>query len=282
MEARRFPDGESYVRIHTAVTGAHAVLVCTLARPDERMLPLIFAARALRDLGAASIRLVAPYLPYLRQDRVFQPGEALTSRHFAKLVSGLVDGLVTVDPHLHRYPRLDAVYDVPATVVHAAPLLAAWIAANIERPLIVGPDAESEQWVEQIAILAGAPHAVFAKQRLGDRKVRLSVPELARWRGLSPVLVDDIISSAATLCEAASLLRAAGFAPPACLAVHALFGEGAAARLAKVASQIATTDTVSHPSNRFAIAPLLASAMADWNEMDGGDPLSGAASARQE
>ena len=282
MDVRRFPDGESYLRVRTGVAAEDVVLVCTLARPDEKILPLVFAARALRDLGAASVRLVAPYLPYLRQDQVFQPGEALTSRYFAQLLSEAIDGLVTVDPHLHRYAGLDAVYDVPATVVHAAPLLAAWIAANIERPLIVGPDAESEQWVEEIAGLAGAPHAIFAKQRLGDREVRLSVPELARWRGFSPVLVDDIIASATTLCEAASVLRAAGFGRPACLAVHALFGEGAAARLAKVASQVATTDTVPHPSNRFAIAPLLASAVAEWDGSDVENPLSGAASVRRE
>jgi ribose-phosphate pyrophosphokinase len=261
IEVRRFPDGETYVRAHSPVAGRHAIVVCTLARPDEKFLPLIFAARAIRDLGAASVRLVAPYLPYLRQDRIFQPGEALTSRYFAGLVSSAFDGLVTVDPHLHRYRSLGEVYGVEARVVRAAPLLAAWIAGHVERALVVGPDAESEQWVGEIAKLAGAPSAVFGKERLGDRAVRLALPDLSRWRGFRPVLVDDIVSSGTTLFEAASRLLEAGFPAPVCLAVHALFGDEAAVRLAKVSSEVLTTDTIVHRTNRFAVAPLIAEAL---------------------
>jgi ribose-phosphate pyrophosphokinase len=270
MEVRRFPDGETYVRVHSPVAGRHAIVVCTLARPDEKFLPLIFAARALRDLGAASVQLVAPYLPYLRQDRIFQPGEALTSRYFADSVSGAFDGLVTVDPHLHRYRRLGEVYGIETSVVHAAPLLAAWISGHVERPLVVGPDAESEQWVGEIAKLARAPFTVFGKARHGDRDIRLTLPDLERWRGLTPVLVDDIISSGTTLFEAASRLLEAGFPAPACLAVHALFGEEAAARLAKVSSEVVTTDTILHPTNGFAVAPLIARALGGAIEPEGG------------
>jgi ribose-phosphate pyrophosphokinase len=261
LEARRFPDGESYVRIRTEVADKHAIIVCTLSRPDERFLPLIFAGRALRDLGAATVRLVAPYLPYLRQDEVFAPGEALSSRYFAELLAGPFDGLVTVDPHLHRYATLGEVYRITTSVVHAAPLLAAWIARSVDRPLVVGPDKESEQWVGKIAALAGAPHTVFTKARLGDRDVRLSLPDLARWRGLKPVIVDDIISSGTTILAAASALAEAGFPRPACLAVHALFDEGAASRLREVVSDIATTDTVEHPTNRFTVASLIAGSL---------------------
>lgn len=74
---RRFPDGESYVRSETPVLDKRVILVCTLDRPDQKFLPLIFAAGAARDLGAAEIGLVAPYLSYMRQDRRFQPGEAV-------------------------------------------------------------------------------------------------------------------------------------------------------------------------------------------------------------
>ena len=67
------------------------------------MLPLIFAAATARELAAAKIGLVAPYLAYMRQDRRFNPGEAVTSRQVAGLLSSAFDWLVTVDPHLHRY-----------------------------------------------------------------------------------------------------------------------------------------------------------------------------------
>jgi ribose-phosphate pyrophosphokinase len=85
---RRFPDGESYVRIETELTGRAVVVVGTLAQPDEKFLPLVFLAATARDLGAETVELLAPYLAYLRQDHRFQPGEAVTSRYFARLVSG--------------------------------------------------------------------------------------------------------------------------------------------------------------------------------------------------
>src|SRR3546814_3448530 len=63
--------------------------------------------------------------------------------------SDLLDWLVTVDPHLHRYHELSEIYRIPTQVVHAAPFLASWIKRNVARPLIIGPDLESEQWVSQ-------------------------------------------------------------------------------------------------------------------------------------
>lgn len=262
LEVRRFPDGESYVRIASDMDGKDVVFVATLARPDEKFLPLIFAAETARRLGARTIRLVAPYLAYMRQDAVFRPGEALTSRHFADLLSAAIDGLVTVDPHLHRYRSLDEVYRCETRVVRAAPLLAAWISANVTRPLILGPDAESEQWVSEIAKLAGSPYSIFGKERHGDRDVRLALPDLTEWTGLQPVLVDDIVSSGATMLEAASRLRDEGFARPICIAVHALLGAEDAARLADATAQLVTADSVPHPSNRLVLAPLLAEAIA--------------------
>ncbi|WP_164119514.1 ribose-phosphate pyrophosphokinase-like domain-containing protein, partial [Stenotrophomonas maltophilia] len=84
-----------------------------LAQPNEKILPLIFAAATARELGAARVGLVAPYLAYMRQDRRFNPGEAVTSRQMAHLVSGAFDWMVTVDPHLHRYSDLSEIYSIP-------------------------------------------------------------------------------------------------------------------------------------------------------------------------
>ena len=119
----RFPDGESYLRYETPISGRSLMLVCTLDRPDNKFLPLMFAAAAARDLGASRVGLICPYLAYMRQDRRFQPGEAVTSIYFAKLLSSQIDWLVTVDPHLHRRGSLAEVYSVPTQVVHAAPLV---------------------------------------------------------------------------------------------------------------------------------------------------------------
>jgi len=261
LETRRFPDGESYVRIGSDVAGRRVLAVCSLAGPDEQFLPLVFAAGVARELGAARVDLVAPYLAYMRQDARFRPGEAVTSRQFAKLVSREFDGLVTVDPHLHRHASLDEIYAIPAIAARAAPLLAAWIAENVERALIVGPDSESEQWAAEVAALAGAPHVVLEKSRHGDRDVSIEVPDLGAWRDRQPVLIDDIVSSGQTVIEAAAGIVRQRLAPPVCLAVHALLDAEVGRRLARATRAVVSTDTVPHPSNGIAVVTLLADAV---------------------
>ena len=261
IETRHFPDGESYVRLHGDPSGRAVDLVCTLARPDPQFLPLVFAADAARELGASAVNLVAPYLAYMRQDIRFQPGECISSLSFARLLSSSFDTLLTVDPHLHRHPTLASLYTVPTATLQAAPLLADWIAANIPAPLVVGPDEESEQWAGAIAARIGVPHVVLRKVRHGDRSVEIQVPDLAAHRDRTPVLVDDIASSGRTLVVAARKLVEQGLRQPECVVVHALLDEAAYAELSGVFSRVTSTDAVPHPSNRIALAPLLADAL---------------------
>jgi len=258
LEFRRFPDRESYVRVFSDVRGKRAWIVCTLNDPDPKIMGLILAAGALREWGAASVGLIAPYLAYLRQDAHFADGEALSAKHFARLVASAFDSVTTVDPHLHRIQELDEIYTIPARAVSAAPLIGAWIAANVERPILIGPDSESRQWVRVAAAAANAPHLVLNKHRLGDRSVEIAWPDLGAAAGRTPVLVDDIASSGRTLVEAAKGLAARGLGKPVCVIVHALMDERASAELGGVCERLASTDTVAHVSNLINVAPLLA------------------------
>lgn len=264
LSLRRFPDGECYVRIDSPVKGREVLLVCTLDRPDDKLLPLVFAAATVRELAAARIGLLAPYLAYMRQDRRFRAGEGITSAYFAKLLSSALDWIVTVDPHLHRRTSLTEIYSIPTTVLHAAPYLSAWIAERVRHPVIIGPDAESAQWVAAVAGQAGAPSVVLQKTRRGDREVELRLPDLERWRDHTPVLVDDIISTARTMIEATRQLRAAGFAPSICLAVHAVLVERAYQDLLAAGAQaVITCNTIPHSSNDIDLTQLIAAGVAD-------------------
>ncbi len=259
LRTRRFPDQESYLRFETPIEGQKVILVCALDRPDKKFLPLLFAAAAARDLGAAEIGLVAPYLAYMRQDRRFQPGEAVTSKHFASALGQWIDWLVTIDPHLHRLTSLSEIYAVRSAVAHAAPAISAWIRDSIKSPVLVGPDSESEQWVSVVAKNAGAPFLVLEKTRRGDRDVEVSVPDVEQWRNHTPVLVDDIISTARTMIETIRHLRAAGLEPPVCVGVHAVFADDAYIELeAAGAGRVVTTNSIAHESNEIDVAPLLA------------------------
>lgn len=259
VEAHRFPDGEVVVRLRTAVAGQRVLLVAHLDRPDDKTLALVFAADAARELGALQVGLVAPYLPYMRQDDRFRPGEAITSRSYARLLSSTIDWLVTVDPHLHRWPSLDAIYGIRSHVVAAAPAIADWLRREVPQAILVGPDSESEQWVADVAGRVGAPYVVMTKERRGDREVQVRLPRGVAHEGRTPVLVDDIISSGHTMAAAAHVLRGAGWGRPLCVGVHALMDAAALDMLHRAGiARVASCDTVPHPTNAIGVAALLA------------------------
>ncbi len=259
LEIRRFPDDEAHLRFADEVTGKDAILVASLDRPDGKFLPLAFAAATLREFGAKSVGLVAPYLAYMRQDRHFESGDAVTAPIFAELISHCMDWLVTVDPHLHRIRQLEQIYTIPARAMHAAGPIARWIAAHVPDAVLIGPDAESAQWVRAVAEDAGKPFTVLTKTRHGDRDVEVSVPDVDRWRAMTPVLVDDIISTGQTMAETLDHLSKAGMKPAVCIGVHAIFAGDAYAALQRAgAARIVTANTIVHASNGIDIAGLLA------------------------
>ncbi len=259
LDLRHFPDGEAHLRFADDVAGRAVILVCTLDRPDAKFLALAFAAQTARELGASGVGLVAPYLAYMRQDRHFEDGDAVTAPIFAGLISRAFDWLVTVDPHLHRIHHLEQIYEIPARAMHAARLMAGWIADNVPDAVLVGPDAESAQWVEAVARDAGKPFLVLTKIRHGDRDVEVSIPDVERWREKTPVLVDDIISTGRTMAETLGHLADAKMKPATCVGVHAVFAQGAYDALkAAGAGRIVTANTIGHASNAIDVSMLLA------------------------
>ena len=142
------------------------------------------------------------------------------------------------------------------------PLIAGWIRETVREPLIIGPDRESEQWVAAVAREATAPYVILEKTRHGDRSVEVSVPEIAKWRGRQPVLVDDIISTARTMIETVRHLKRAEAKPAICVAVHGIFaGHAYEDLVATGAEQVVTTNTIPHATNQIDVSGLLAQAI---------------------
>lgn len=262
---RRFPDGESYVRILSECAQRDVVILCTLHQPDALILQILFCVETLRELGAKSIGLVAPYLAYMRQDIRFHDGEAINAKIFAQLISAHFDWLIAVDPHLHRIHNLSDVYSIPQRTLSAVPLLAQWLEREVAKPLLIGPDSESEQWVSNIATMAHAPYLVLEKTRRGDRDVKIDLPDVQRWRDHTPVLIDDIISTGNTMLEVIAQLRTANLPAPICAAVHGLFAESADHKLLAAGARcVATSNSIYHTSNVVDIGPLIAAAIIDF------------------
>jgi ribose-phosphate pyrophosphokinase len=258
---RHFPDGETSLRVATPA-GAAAVLVRSLHDPNAKLVELLLAADALRRAGAERLTLVAPYLAYMRQDAVFAPGEALSQHVVARWIGGAFDRVVCIEAHLHRTRSLAEIFPCPARSLSAASALAGWLRGS-GAALLVGPDEESGPWLAELARLTGLPACVASKRRRGDREVEISLPRDLPRVG-SAVLVDDIVSSGATLAAAARALAAAGVSRVEALVVHAVFAPGALEALAAAGiARVVSCDTIAHPTNQIAVAPLLAHALAE-------------------
>ncbi len=261
IDVHRFPDGESRLRL-PEVLPEHVAVYRSLDQPNEKLVELMLALRAAREMGTTRITLVAPYLCYMRQDSAFHPGEVVSQRIIGRFLAELCDALITVDPHLHRVKTLaEAAPGTRAVALSAAPAMGAFLASRAEKPLLVGPDQESEQWVQSVARIASLEHVVATKIRRGDRKVAVQLPE-RDYSGQPAVLVDDLASTGRTLVAAAQALLGAGASRVDVLVTHALFVGDALEMLRAVGvSGIWSSDSVLHPSNAFPLAPLLAKAV---------------------
>lgn len=260
---RRFPDGESLVRLPASLP-PEVILYCSFTDPNRQLIELELMAATAAGLGAARLILVAPYLCYMRQDKAFHPGEAVSQRIVGQLLARRFDTLITVDPHLHRTHRLeDAVPVRRAVVVSAAPLMTSWLDGRPGDPLIVGPDEESAQWVSGIAEPGGYDFCIGHKERFGDREVRVQFRD-CECTGRDVVLVDDVVSTGQTIARAAEQLAARGAASVTVLASHALFVDGAEALLeAAGVGRLLSTDSIPHASNGLHLDRLLADALVE-------------------
>lgn len=256
----KFPDGESLVTLPEKLSDK--VIVCRpLDHPNEKLIELLLVAKAVKERGVHYISLVAPYLCYMRQDKAFNPGEVVSQQIIGTFLGGLVDAVITVDAHLHRINSLKQVIPVEQALnLSASPLMTDFLAKRGENTLLVGPDAESEQWVSAIAEPAGLDHVIANKVRLGDRLVNITLPDYD-YKGRDVVLVDDMVSTGKTMVAVAEKLKAAGTRSINCLVTHALFAGDAISQLKQAGiEQIWSTDSISHPSNVIHLDRLLAAA----------------------
>lgn len=261
VQRHRFPDAEIRLRLPARLP-ERVVLLRGLQQPNEKLVELLLCAPAARELGARELTLVSPYLAYMRQDMAFEPGEVVSQRHVGALLGATFDAVVTIDPHLHRVHSLaEALPGCRGAALSAAPLLGAWVAERLGHPVLIGPDAEAAQWVEQAACAEGLVWAVGRKVRSGDRSVSLELPEI-ELLGKAVVLLDDVASTGHTLMAAAARLHARGAASVDVAVVHALFDADALEGLRQAGVRhVWSTDSVAHPTNAVSIVPLLAQAL---------------------
>lgn len=257
----RFPDGESRVSLPASLPG-HVIFCRSLNQPNEKLIELLLAAKTARELGASKLTLVAPYLCYMRQDKAFQAGEAISQKIIGQWLADLFDELIVVDPHLHRTPSMSVAVPAKRSVaLSASGVIGDFLAPRTPDALILGPDEESLQWVQAVAAPGGFDFAVCDKRRTGDREVQVTLPDV-NLQGRHVMLVDDMASTGQTVVAAANQCLDAGASRVDVFVSHALFVEGATVRMKMAGvSQIWSTDSISHQGNVVYLAPLLAEAI---------------------
>jgi ribose-phosphate pyrophosphokinase len=259
VEYKNFPDGESYVRVAGGVKGEDVVLVqTTYPQPDKRLIELLLLIDALKDLEAARIAVVVPYMAYARQDTRFREGEAVSIKTLFRAIEGAgCDEFYTVD--LHKEFSLEA-FGVKAKNIYASEAIASHLRGmGLREPYILSPDKGAINIAKRVADMLGAEYGHFEKTR--DRITgAISVKgERLEVRGRPVVITDDLISTGGTIANAAKLVKEAGGSRVVAVCTHPLLVAGAYDRMrASGVDEILGTDTIEGEISKISVAPLIA------------------------
>ncbi|MBW2974890.1 ribose-phosphate diphosphokinase [Candidatus Woesearchaeota archaeon] len=261
LEVTHFPDSEIKLRFRTNLKNKKVVLVQSFyGNVNDCIIEALFAAETARDLGARKIILVAPYFPYLRQDKRFNPGECISLRTIAKNIDEDFDQVMIIDPHLHREKTLKHIFKISSQRLTANPLIVDYI-KKIRNALIIGPDEESYKWAEKVADRIGCGCAILEKHRKSAYDVRVTLNKKIDLDDKNVIIVDDMISTGGTIIETAKLLRKLGAKRFTAICVHGIFANNALEKLRKNKVNVVACNTIPNKAARIDVSGLIADSL---------------------
>ncbi|MFC7075127.1 ribose-phosphate diphosphokinase [Haloarcula halophila] len=256
VEYEQFADGEHVVRVPETVAGERAVVVASTVDSDAHV-QVLQLQDAAREAGASEVVTVLPYMGYARQDEAFKPGEPVSSRAMARAVSSGTDRVLTVNPH---EPSVCEFFDVPASAVDAAGVLADPLPGALTDPLFLSPDEGAIELAATARDAYGTGETdYFEKDRDYDSGDVTITPSDAAVEGRDVVLVDDIIATGSTMSESVAVLdeRAASRIFVTC--VHPMLAGNALTTLSAAGVEaVYGTDTLERAVSEVSAAPAVA------------------------
>jgi len=262
MITGRFPDGELYIKFNASVKNKIVVLVQSFyGDVSDCIVEAILAAETASGLGAKKIALAAPYFPYLRQDRRFHSGEAISQSIVAGLIDKYFDAVCIMDPHLHRKNKLENIFKIRAKKLTANSLIADYIKKHIKNPVIIGPDGESHKWARDVAEMLGVESRILRKKRYSSYHVEIKLNKKIDLKGKNVVIVDDIVSTGHTILETAKILKRLGAKKIYCICVHGIFANNALEKLRKVGIKVVSTNTIPNKVDKIDVSGVLSKSL---------------------
>ena len=262
LEVTHFPDSEIKLRFNVDVKDKTVVLVQSFyGNVNDCIIESLFAAETAKDVGAKKVILVAPYFPYLRQDKRFNPGECISLKTISKNIDEDFDEVYIVDPHLHRERTLEHIFKIKSHKLTANPLIVNYIKKHIKNALIIGPDEESYKWAQRIAEKIGCDFAIMEKERYSARKVSVKLNKKIDIQSKNLIFIDDMISTGHTLLEAIKAIKKLGAKKVTCFAVHGILVENALEKLQKAGATVVTTNTIPNKAAKIDVAGLIADSL---------------------
>ncbi|MBN2151059.1 MAG: ribose-phosphate pyrophosphokinase [Candidatus Lokiarchaeota archaeon] len=260
-EAKKFPDGENYVRLNAEdearFKDSEMIIIQTVDFPqNDHLMELFYLISIARRVGAKRIPVVVPYLAYSRQDKVFRPGEAISARLLLKLVeaAGATD-FITVDIHA---PEIFSEVRIPCHNLDPMPLLANHLKGReLVSPVVISPDKGSRDRSKKFADLLGAELVLFDKTR--DRITgEIEMVGDVKLDGKDVAIADDIIATGGTMATALKIAKKAGARHLYALCTHALLIGNAQYKLGSIGCEIVGTNATSSPVSVVSVAPIIA------------------------
>ncbi len=262
LEVTRFPDSEIKLRFKTNIKGKDVVLVQSFYENiNDCIVEALFAAETARNLGAKKVILAAPYFPYLRQDKRFNPGECISLRTIAKNIDEDFDKVLIVDPHLHRERTLKHIFKISSKKVTANPLITDYIKKKIKNPVIIGPDWESYKWAQRCAEKIGCDCAIMEKKRYSATKVKVTLNKKIDIKSKNLIFIDDMISTGNTLLRAIEAMKKLGAKKVTCFAVHGILVNNSLEKLQKAGATVITTNTIPNKAAKIDVSNLIADSL---------------------
>ncbi len=257
----KFPDDEIYLRFECNLKNKVVVLLQSFYKNiSDCIIEVIFAAKTAHELGAKKVILVAPYFPYLRQDKRFHKGEAVSQNIITDLIDRYFDGAYLIDPHLHRKKNLQQMFKIKAKNLTTINLIADYIKKNIPEPIIIGPDEESYKWARKVAHIINADSYILNKQRYDSYHVKVRMSRTNKnigFRNKNIVIVDDIVSTGHTILETAKMLKKFRVKKVYCICVHGIFAGSALNKLKKAGVAIISTNTVPNKKAKIDVSKVI-------------------------